>query len=55
MTQVNEISRKGAEEVQGTSEASKEQLTAMGEMSSSAQYLATLAEDLQKALARFRL
>lgn len=55
MTQVNEISRKGAEDVQGTSEASKEQLTAMGEMSSSAQYLATLAEDLQKHLARFRL
>ncbi|WP_238652671.1 methyl-accepting chemotaxis protein [Paenibacillus piscarius] len=55
MTQVNEISRKGAEDVQGTSEASREQLTAMGEMSSSAQYLATLAEDLQKHLARFRL
>lgn len=55
MTQVNDISRKGAGDVQGTSEASKEQLTAMGEMSSSAQYLATLAEDLQKHLARFRL
>ncbi|WP_343221919.1 methyl-accepting chemotaxis protein [Paenibacillus tritici] len=55
MAGVNEISRKGAQDVQGTSEASREQLTAMGEMSSSAQYLATLAEDLQKHLARFRL
>lgn len=55
MSTVNEISRKGAADVQGTSEASLEQLTAMGEMSSSAQYLATLAEDLQKHLARFRL
>jgi methyl-accepting chemotaxis protein len=55
MVRVNEISRKGAGDVQDTSAASEEQLTAMGEMSSSAQYLATLAEDLQKHLARFKL
>lgn len=55
MAQVDEISRKGAGDVQDTSAASEQQLTAMGEMSSSAQYLATLAEDLQKHLARFKL
>ncbi|KAI7253297.1 hypothetical protein KC345_g11391 [Hortaea werneckii] len=55
MARVDEISRKGAGDVQDTSAASEQQLTAMGEMSSSAQYLATLAEDLQKHLARFKL
>lgn len=55
MAEVDEISRKGAGDVQDTSAASEQQLTAMGEMSSSAQYLATLAEDLQKHLARFKL
>lgn len=55
MARVDEISRKGAADVQDTSAASEEQLTAMGEMSSSAQYLATLAEELQKHLSRFRL
>lgn len=55
MDQVQAISNKGAEDIQGTSTASEEQLTAMGEMLASAQYLATLAEDLQKSLSRFRL
>jgi methyl-accepting chemotaxis protein len=55
MEQVSDISRRGVEDVQDTSAASEEQLTAMGEMSLSAQYLATLAEDLQKELARFKL
>ncbi|WP_019913373.1 methyl-accepting chemotaxis protein [Paenibacillus sp. HW567] len=55
MEQASEVSRKGAEDVQSTSAASGEQLTAMGEMSLSAQYLATLAESLQKELARFKL
>lgn len=55
MAEVDEISRKGAGDVQDTSAASEQQLTAMGEMSSSAQYLASLAEDLQKHLARFKL
>ncbi|MGN7763106.1 methyl-accepting chemotaxis protein [Paenibacillus sp. 22594] len=55
MEQVSEVSRKGAGEVQDTSAASEEQLTAMGEMSMSAQYLATLAENLQMDLARFKL
>ncbi|AIQ16118.1 hypothetical protein H70357_05075 [Paenibacillus sp. FSL H7-0357] len=55
MEHANEISRKGAGEVQDTSAASEEQLSAMGEMSLSAQYLATLAEDLQKELAKFKL
>ncbi|MHA6532900.1 methyl-accepting chemotaxis protein [Paenibacillus sp. BAC0078] len=55
MEQASEVSRKGAEDVQNTSAASEEQLTAMGEMSLSAQYLATLAESLQKELARFKL
>ena len=55
MARVDEVSRKGAGDVQDTSAASEQQLTAMGEMSSSAQYLATLAEDLQKHLARFKL
>lgn len=55
MEQASEITRKGAADVQDTSAASEEQLSAMGEMSMSAQYLATLAEDLQKELAKFRL
>ncbi|MDF9842456.1 MULTISPECIES: methyl-accepting chemotaxis protein [unclassified Paenibacillus] len=55
MEQVGEASRKGAEDVQDASAATREQLSAMGEMSMSAQYLATLAEDLQKELARFKL
>jgi methyl-accepting chemotaxis protein len=55
MGQASEITRKGVEDVQDTSAASEEQLTAMGEMSLSAQYLATLAEDLQKELGRFKL
>lgn len=55
MDQVQAISNKGAEDIQDTSTASEEQLTAMGEMLASAQYLATLAEDLQKSLSRFRL
>lgn len=55
MEQASEITRKGAGDVQETSAASEEQLSAMGEISMSAQYLATLAEDLQKELAKFRL
>ncbi|KUP21573.1 methyl-accepting chemotaxis protein [Paenibacillus sp. DMB5] len=55
MEQVGEASRKGAEDVQDASAATREQLSAMGEMSMSAQYLATLAENLQKELARFKL
>ncbi|OMD05374.1 methyl-accepting chemotaxis protein [Paenibacillus sp. FSL R5-0636] len=55
MEQVNVISSKGAEGVQDTSAASQEQLSAMEEMSASAQYLAVLAEDLQKTLSSFKL
>lgn len=55
MEQASEVSRKGAGDVQNTSAASEEQLTAMGEMSLSAQDLAALAENLQKELARFKL
>ncbi|ULO06728.1 methyl-accepting chemotaxis protein [Paenibacillus sp. 19GGS1-52] len=55
MDQVQAISNKGAEDIQDTRTASEEQLTAMGEMLASAQYLATLAEELQKSLSRFRL
>lgn len=55
MEEVSEISQKGAGGIQDTSAASEEQLSAMQEMSASAQYLATLAEDLQKSLSRFKL
>lgn len=55
MEQAKGIIRKGAGDVQDTSAASEEQLSAMGEMAISAQYLATLAEGLQKELTRFRL
>ncbi|MNE51803.1 Methyl-accepting chemotaxis protein McpA [compost metagenome] len=55
MEQVSEISRNGVEDIQDTSAASEEQLSAMEEMMASAQYLATLAEDLQKEMARFKL
>ncbi|MBT2288335.1 methyl-accepting chemotaxis protein [Paenibacillus albidus] len=49
------ISHKGTAGIQNTQTASQEQLSAMSEMSASAQYLAVLAEDLQKSLASFRL
>ncbi|MNC22958.1 Methyl-accepting chemotaxis protein McpB [compost metagenome] len=55
MKQASEVSRKSAEEVQANSAASEELLTAMGEMSMSAQYLASLAGNLQVNLARFKL
>lgn len=55
MKQVSVISNAGADGVQDTSAASEEQLSAMEEMTASSQYLATLAEDLQKSLARFKL
>ncbi len=55
MEQASEVSHKGAEEVQDSSAESEELLTVMGEMSMSAQYLATLAENLQVDLARFKL
>ncbi|KWX79830.1 HAMP domain-containing methyl-accepting chemotaxis protein [Paenibacillus jilunlii] len=55
MEQASGVSHKGAEEVQDSSAASEELLTVMGEMSMSAQYLATLAENLQVDLARFKL
>ena len=55
MNQINVISNAGAEGIQDTSAASQEQLSAMEEMSSSAQYLATLAEELQKSLSTFKL
>ncbi|MNO10443.1 hypothetical protein D3C81_2343160 [compost metagenome] len=55
MELAGEFTRKGADDVKDTSAASEEQLSAMGEMALSAQYLATLAEDLQKELGRFKL
>ncbi|SEU01239.1 methyl-accepting chemotaxis protein [Paenibacillus sp. NFR01] len=55
VNQTDEIVRKGAGEVQDTSAASEEQLSAMSEMSMSAQHLATLAENLQKDIGRFKL
>lgn len=53
--QIYAISKEGAAGVQNTSAASQQQLSAMEEMAASAQYLALLAEDLQKNLSRFSL
>lgn len=55
MEQVNAISSKGAVGIQSTSAASQQQLSAMQEMSASAEYLAVLAEDLQKSISSFKL
>ncbi|KWX72982.1 hypothetical protein AMQ84_24040 [Paenibacillus riograndensis] len=55
MGQASEASRKSAEDVQNLSTASEEQVTAMGEMLMSSKYLAALAENLHKDLARFKL
>lgn len=55
MKQAADISRKGTEVIRGTHSASEEQLTALGEMALSAQYLASLAEELQRNLAHFKL
>ncbi|MDT3427110.1 methyl-accepting chemotaxis protein [Paenibacillus forsythiae] len=55
MEMVNEISQKGGAGVEDVSASSQEQMSAMEEMSSSANYLASLAEQLQKNLAGFKL
>lgn len=55
MEMVNEISQKGGAGVEDVSASSEEQMSAMEEMSGSARYLATLAEELQKNLAGFKL
>ncbi|AIQ11519.1 methyl-accepting chemotaxis protein [Paenibacillus durus] len=55
MEMVNEISQKGGAGVEDVSASTQEQMSAMEEMSSSARYLSSLAEELQKNLAGFKL
>ncbi|KAA9004709.1 methyl-accepting chemotaxis protein [Paenibacillus spiritus] len=50
-----DISSKGAASVEDVSASSEEQTSAMEEMTVSAKYLATLAEELQQQLERFKL
>ncbi|MNV68529.1 hypothetical protein D3C71_1613900 [compost metagenome] len=55
MSMVNEVTQKGAAGVEDVSASSQEQMSAMEEMSSSARYVATVAEGLQKELSEFKL
>ncbi len=52
---IDALSKKAAGESQSVSAAAEEQLASMEEISSSSQALATLAQDLQNAVTRFRL
>ncbi|MBY9077463.1 methyl-accepting chemotaxis protein [Paenibacillus sp. HN-1] len=55
MNMVNEVTQKGAAGVEDVSASSQEQMSAMEEMSNSARYVATVAEELQKDLSEFKL
>lgn len=55
MSMVNDVIQKGAAGVEDVSASSQEQMSAMEEMSSSARYVATVAEGLQKELSEFKL
>ncbi len=52
---IDALSKSSAGEAQGVSAAAEEQLASMEEIASSSQALAKLAEDLQSAVAQFRL
>jgi len=52
---IDELSKKSAGEAQSVSAATEEQLASMEEISSSSRALATLAQDLQMAVAKFRI
>ncbi|MBP2667515.1 MAG: mcpA 6, partial [Firmicutes bacterium] len=52
---IDELSKKSAGEAQSVSAATEEQLASMEEISSSSRALATLAQDLQSAVAKFRI
>lgn len=52
---IDELSKKSAGESQSVSAATEEQLSSMEEIASSSQALATLAQDLQAIVAKFRV
>ena len=52
---IDELSKKSAGEAQSVSAATEEQLASMEEISTSSRALATLAQDLQSAVAKFRI
>jgi methyl-accepting chemotaxis protein len=52
---IDDLSKKSAGESQSVSAATEEQLASMEEIASSSQALATLAQDLQAAVAKFRV
>lgn len=52
---IDEVSKKAAGEAQGVSAATEEQLASMEEISASSRALAVLAQDLQTAVATFRM
>jgi methyl-accepting chemotaxis protein len=49
------LSKKSAEEAESVSAATEEQLASMEEISTSSRALATLAQELQTAVSRFRI
>ncbi|MEN6566702.1 MAG: methyl-accepting chemotaxis protein [Veillonellales bacterium] len=55
VSKIDELSKKSASESQSVSAAAEEQLASMEEIASSSQALAKLAQDLQTAVAGFRL
>ena len=52
---IDDLSKKSAEEAESVSAATEEQLASMEEISTSSRALAVLAQDLQAAVARFRI
>ncbi|MNP80535.1 Methyl-accepting chemotaxis protein McpA [compost metagenome] len=55
MDQVTEISQKSAISIQDVVASTEEQLATSEEIASSSQLLAAMAEDLQKAIERFKI
>jgi methyl-accepting chemotaxis protein len=52
---IDDLSKKSAEEAESVSAATEEQLASMEEISTSSRALATLAQELQTAVSRFRI
>ncbi|WP_176772759.1 hypothetical protein [Sporomusa acidovorans] len=55
VTQLDQLSKRSAEEAQTVSAATQEQSAAMEEIASSSQNLAQMAEKLQAAVSRFQV
>jgi methyl-accepting chemotaxis protein len=55
VTQIDEASKKAAEEAQTVSATTEEQSASMEEIASASQFLAQLARELQEAVSKFRV